>query len=147
MEKTFKIKDEKETFALAEKLSTNVEKGDIFFLMGNLGMGKSVFARAFIRSLMDDTDLTVPSPTFTLLQTYTPKAHDFDIYHYDFYRLEDAEEIYDLDWDLALDHGVILAEWPEKIEQIPIKRPVTWICFKKGDTENERIITFKRNAS
>ena len=96
---------------------------------------------------MNNSELTVPSPTFTLLQTYSPETYDFDIYHYDFYRLENPEEIYDLDWDLALEHGLVLAEWPEKIEHIPIRRSVTWICFEKGDTENDRIITLKRDVA
>jgi tRNA threonylcarbamoyl adenosine modification protein YjeE len=56
----------------------------------------------------------VPSPTFTLLQTY--EAQEYPIYHFDFYRLEDAEELEELGWDDARAEGVVLVEWPQQAE-------------------------------
>lgn len=104
-------RDEKETAAFASKMAALAQKGDVIALFGTLGMGKSVFSRAFIRHFLGNVD--VPSPTFTLLQTYdTP---DFEIYHYDLYRLKDPDEIFELGMEEALYQGVCLIEWPEKM--------------------------------
>ena len=99
-----------ETQILAQKLAQIAQKGDTFLLFGTLGVGKSVFARAFIEHLTNAKE--VPSPTFTLVQTYT--APDFEIYHFDLYRLKDPEEIWELNIEEALHNAVCLIEWPEK---------------------------------
>lgn len=99
------------TQLLAEKLAQIAKKGDIFALYGTLGAGKSVFSRYFVKKLSNVFD--VPSPTFTLLQTY--ETPNFDIYHYDMYRLKKPEEAYELDIEEAFYNGVSLIEWPEKI--------------------------------
>lgn len=104
-------KTEQDTKFLAEKFAKIAKKGDVFALFGTLGAGKSVFSRYFIQKLTDITD--VPSPTFTLLQTY--EAHNFEIYHYDMYRLKSPDEAYELDIEEAFYGGVSLVEWPEKI--------------------------------
>ena len=80
-------------------------------MFGTLGMGKSVFARAFVQKLCGKTE--VPSPTFTLVQMYD--APDFEIYHFDLYRLKSAEEIFELGIEEAMYEGVCLIEWPEKM--------------------------------
>ena len=84
---------------------------NIWALNGTLGAGKSVFARAFIQKLTGAKE--VPSPTFTLLQTYSAEA--FDIYHYDLYRLEKPSEIFELGVEEAFYSGVSLVEWPERM--------------------------------
>ena len=99
------------TEKLAQKFASFAKPGDVFALFGTLGMGKSVFARAFIKHLTAVEE--VPSPTFTLLQTYD--APDFEIYHYDLYRLKSAEEIFELNMEEAMACGVSLIEWPEKM--------------------------------
>ena len=101
----------KETQNLAGKLAKIAQKGDVFLLFGTLGVGKSVFARAFIQALSRAKE--VPSPTFTLVQTYA--APDFEIYHFDLYRLKSAEEIWELNIEEALFGAVSLIEWPEKM--------------------------------
>lgn len=103
---------EDETAALARKIAAGAKPGDVFLLEGTLGAGKSVFARGFVRALTGaDTD--VPSPTFTLVQTYdTAKG---TLYHFDLYRLEDPEEIYEIGWEEALSGGIALVEWPERL--------------------------------
>ncbi len=100
-----------DTEKLAQKFAAVAKPGDVLALFGTLGMGKSVFARAFIKSLTSAEE--VPSPTFTLLQTYDAK--DFEIYHYDLYRLKSAEEIFELNMEEAMSCGVCLIEWPEKM--------------------------------
>ena len=103
--------DIKATEYLAQRLAKIAQKGDVFLLYGTLGLGKSVFARAFIQSLTDAKE--VPSPTFTLVQTYV--AENFDIYHFDLYRLKTPEEIWELNMEEALYGAVSLIEWPEKM--------------------------------
>ncbi len=102
---------ENETKKIGIKLAHIARKGDVFALYGTLGMGKSVLARAFVQELCGQGE--VPSPTFTLLQTY--EAPDFEIYHFDLYRLKSAEEIFEIGVEEALYSGVSLIEWPEKM--------------------------------
>lgn len=107
---------EQETAALAQTLAqtlTGQSTPQILTLKGTLGAGKSVFARALIRSLTNDPALTVPSPTFTLVQTYD-SPHG-PIHHYDLYRLENEEEIYELGWEESLTEGISIIEWPERL--------------------------------
>ena len=107
----FECFSEDETKRLAKKISLMAKKGDAFALYGTLGAGKSVFARAFVQNLTTAED--VPSPTFTLVQTYQAAA--FEIYHFDLYRLKSEEEIWELNIEEALTEGVSLIEWPEKM--------------------------------
>lgn len=109
--KVFECKNELDTQRLARCFSIIAKKGDIFALYGTLGVGKSTFARYFIQSLTHASE--VPSPTFTLVQSYD--TDDFSIYHYDMYRLKSPEEAYELGVEEAFFTGVNLIEWPEKI--------------------------------
>lgn len=102
---------ETDTKHLAENIASIVQKGDVFALFGTLGVGKSTFSRYFIQFLCGAED--VPSPTFTLVQTY--EAQEFDIYHYDMYRLKNAQDAYELGIEDAFYQGVCLIEWPENI--------------------------------
>ena len=103
--------DEKETAELASRLAGIARRGDTFALYGTLGMGKSVFARGFIQALTGARE--VLSPTFTLVQGY--EAPDFEICHYDLYRIKSAEEGFELGMEEALYENVCLIEWPEKM--------------------------------
>jgi tRNA threonylcarbamoyladenosine biosynthesis protein TsaE len=105
-------KSEEDTAALGRKLAHMAEKTDVFALFGTLGMGKSVFARAFIQELIGKKE-EVPSPTFTLVQSYPTKK--FEVYHYDLYRIKKPEEIFELGIEEAMYDGVCLIEWPEKM--------------------------------
>ena len=106
----FELSTLDETAALAARLATIVQAGDIIALRGGLGAGKTTFARALISALLDaETD--VPSPTYTLIQTYD--GPDFPIFHFDLYRLETADEVFELGWEETQD-GLALIEWPDK---------------------------------
>jgi len=106
-------KTEADTEGFARSIAAQLQPGDTLFLQGNLGMGKSVFARALIRAICRDADLDVPSPTFTLVQTYeNPVA---TLWHFDLYRIEDPEEIWELGWEEARSNGIIVLEWPERL--------------------------------
>ena len=113
---TIITRSEQETEDLARKLAKKLAAGDVVQLSGDLGAGKTVFARALIRALMNDPALDVPSPTFTLVQTYdTPRG---TIWHFDLYRIENEEDIYELGWEDALADGIVIIEWPERLRSL-----------------------------
>lgn len=96
---------------LAELLALKLRRGDLVALSGDLGAGKTTLARALIAALLPG-EAEVPSPTFSLQQTYdTPRL---TLAHYDFYRLRDAEEAFELGVEEALAAGAALIEWPER---------------------------------
>jgi tRNA threonylcarbamoyladenosine biosynthesis protein TsaE len=108
---------EAQTESLAQSLGQRLvaAKNDkkTLCLYGDLGAGKSVFARALIREIISDHALEVPSPTFTLVQFYeTPFG---PLHHFDLYRLEDPEEIFNLGWEEAIGSGLVIVEWPERL--------------------------------
>ena len=105
--------NEAETHRLSEDLAMAVRRGDLITLSGDLGAGKTSLARALIRTLADDPMLEVPSPTFTLVQTYTDLSCG-SLAHMDFYRLESPQEVEELAVDDALADGIVVAEWPER---------------------------------
>lgn len=134
--KNFVSKSESDTANFASKIALNARPGDIFCLRGDLGAGKSVFARGFIRALCGK-DIDVPSPTFTLVQTY--EAPCADIWHFDLYRIKAPEDIFELGWDEALNDGISLIEWPERAENyLPRNRTDILFTAKKDES---RIIT------
>ncbi len=103
---------ETDTIVLGQALAKGAQAGDVICLYGDLGAGKSVLARAFVRALCGaDTD--VPSPTFTLMQTYD--APNFEIIHADLYRLENPHDIIEIGLDEVLDDAVTLIEWPSRM--------------------------------
>ena len=91
--------------------------GDLVTLSGELGAGKTTFARALIRDLVGDPDLEVPSPTFTLIQVYESHARDtsrFPIVHADLFRIKDPSELAELGWEEASEGALVIVEWPER---------------------------------
>ncbi len=104
--------DEPELERLAELVAFTVRVGDLIALTGDLGAGKSTFARAFIRAVSGTPGLDVPSPTFTLVQTY--ETARLGLTHCDLYRLTDAAEIDELGVGEALVWGAVMVEWPER---------------------------------
>lgn len=105
--------NQSEVEALAGSLAPLAQAGDLIALTGDLGAGKTTFSRAFIRAILEDEYAEVPSPTFTLVQTY--EAPEFDIYHTDLYRLQEPEEVYDLGLDDDRSSSVLLVEWPDRM--------------------------------
>lgn len=110
----FEAIDEAAMQALARRLAGLVGAGDLIALAGDLGAGKSTFARALVRALLKDDEAEVPSPTFTLVQGYEPEGAPA-VYHADLYRLKDPEEIYDLGLEDARDEALLLIEWPDRL--------------------------------
>ena len=100
------------TARLAAAVARLARPGDAILLEGPLGAGKTAFARAFLRAATGDPALEVPSPTFTLVQTYdTPLA---PVHHYDLWRLDGPGPLAELGWDEAQD-DIVLVEWPERL--------------------------------
>ncbi len=106
----FLLPDLAATELLARKIAPLLQRGDVVALQGNLGAGKTTFARALLRALGIEGD--VPSPTFTLVQTYETPC--FPVAHFDLYRLKDESELDELGFDDARADGVTLIEWPER---------------------------------
>ena len=109
---TLPLPDEAATIAFAEDVAAILDAGDVVALSGGLGAGKTTFARAVIRAACDDAGLEVPSPTFTLVQTYA--AGRLTIGHFDLYRLGSAEELDEIGLGDAVTEGAVLIEWPER---------------------------------
>ena len=98
------------TAALGARIAAALKPGDAVALAGDLGAGKTTLARAILRAL--GVAESVPSPTFTLVQTY--QTDGMTVSHYDLYRLTDASEMRELGLDEALEDGAALVEWPER---------------------------------
>jgi tRNA threonylcarbamoyladenosine biosynthesis protein TsaE len=99
-----------DTAHLAARLAPLLKAGDVIALEGDLGAGKTTFCRALISALLGE-EAEVPSPTYTLVQTY--EGPNFPIYHFDLYRLEAPAELDELGWEETVD-GLALIEWPNK---------------------------------
>lgn len=118
------LADPADTQAFAVRLAPFIRTGDVLALAGDLGAGKTTFARALINALLADHGLPpedVPSPTFTLVQEYP--LPDFVLYHVDLYRIEAESELDELGLDDAFAEGVLLIEWPDRLgSQLPVSR-------------------------
>jgi tRNA threonylcarbamoyl adenosine modification protein YjeE len=133
---TIDIADEQGTRRLANDIAMVLKPGDVICLSGDLGAGKSTFARALIRAFAGEPELEVPSPTFTLVQTY--EFDRFDLSHFDLYRLEEPEELEELGLDDLLETGAALIEWPEKADDL-LPGKALWIqVTQPTEDENRR---------
>lgn len=111
------LPDEQATIDLARRIAPLLEVGDCFLLEGAIGAGKTAFCRALIRARLGRME-DVPSPTFTLVQTYEDDAGD--LWHFDLYRLTHPDEVFELGLDDALTSAICLIEWPDRMgDQIP----------------------------
>ena len=94
---SIELPDQTGTETLAADIAACAAMGDVIALSGGLGAGKTTFARAFVRAFCDQPELEVPSPTFTLVQTYD--AGRFPVAHFDLYRIKDPDELEELGFD------------------------------------------------
>ncbi|MEE8507291.1 MAG: tRNA (adenosine(37)-N6)-threonylcarbamoyltransferase complex ATPase subunit type 1 TsaE [Kiloniellales bacterium] len=137
---TLELPDESATAALARRIAGLAAAGDVIALSGELGSGKTTFARAFINALphpagADSGAEPVPSPTFTLLQTYD--RDPAPVWHFDLYRLERPEEVYEIGLEEALGGAISLIEWPERLG--PLTPPVRLdVRLEFGNTPSAR---------
>ncbi len=134
--------DEAATLALAAAQAAWLEPGDYLALTGDLGAGKTVFARGLIRALAEDPTLETPSPTFTLMQVY--EAARGSVVHADFYRLRAAVELINIGWDEAIEGAIAIVEWAERFPEIlPANRVEVAIRFDASRGADFRVVEMR----
>lgn len=113
----FKVNSIEDTKKLAELIGKRLEKEDVILLDGDLGAGKTTFTQALAKTI--GIEERVNSPTFSIVNEYESDKGNF--YHFDLYRLESLEELFDIGFDEYFSHqGIIIIEWAEKfIQEIP----------------------------
>lgn len=132
------VQNEAETANAAQNFADKLKNSDLCAFYGDLGAGKTHFCRAVIQHLCGN-HVTVPSPTFTLVETYD-SPHG-PIWHFDAYRLDHPDEIFEIGWEEARQDGIILLEWPEKIGSILPKAVWTVTLENDSSDPNMRHIT------
>lgn len=127
-----------ETKKAGFELSINANPSDIYCLIGDLGVGKTVFTKGFAQGL--GINETIMSPTFTIINEY--KTENIEFYHFDVYRLKSGEDLYDLGYEeYFYGNGICLIEWADIVKEF-IPDNAIWISIKKdlSKGENYRII-------
>ena len=132
------LKSEQETASLAHRLSHHLMPGDVMLLSGEIGAGKSYFARSLIQFSQEIAE-DVPSPTFTLVQTYNTRIGE--IWHADLYRLGATDEIIELGLADAFQEAICLVEWPEILGSLTPSGALT-ITFKTTPKPGHRQLEF-----
>ena len=132
-----------------QKITNRIKKillpGDVIFLYGQIGVGKTTFARLLINNYENEKKLKkseVLSPTFNIMFEYDIK--DFTIEHYDLHRLKNEKEIINIGLFANLEQNITIVEWPELIKKKPINRIDLFFEYTKD--MNERILTIKTNG-
>ena len=134
---TIQLPDVEATGALATRLARLLAHGDAVLLEGPLGAGKSELARRLLRAAANDPGLEVPSPTFTLVQTYDLPGGA--VHHFDLYRLDGPGDLAELGWDEARD-DIVIVEWPDRLG--PLAPPgALRITLAPGATDDARVAT------
>ena len=134
---TIALNTETDTAKLARRMANILVPGDTLLLSGEIGAGKSAFARALIRARLGRME-DVPSPTFTLVQTY--EDPDGDIWHCDLYRLTHPDEVFELGLDEAFSTAICLIEWPDRLGA-DMPDSALQMTFAAGDTAHSLEIT------
>ncbi len=134
------INNENETIKLGLIIAKISSKKNIFCFKGDLGTGKTTLIRAIIKNLTNVKE--VLSPTFPILLNY--QYNNITIYHYDMYRLDKPEDVWNLDFEEALNNGIVFIEWPEIIEPFLPKSKITiTISIINNNTRNIKILAEK----
>jgi tRNA threonylcarbamoyladenosine biosynthesis protein TsaE len=132
---TLFLPDEDSTAQLGAWFAKTLRAGDCLLLEGSIGAGKSHFARSFIQTRLGRAE-DVPSPTFTLVQTYQA---DVEIWHADLYRLTHPDEVLELGLDQAFDTAITLIEWPDRLGRLAPKGAMRLALAAKEDGRTARI--------
>tara|TARA_Y100001970_G_C13942392_1_gene703871 strand:+ start:199 stop:645 length:447 start_codon:yes stop_codon:yes gene_type:complete len=138
----------KQLESFAKQLAKEVKISDLILLSGDLGSGKTTFARFLIKYITlkygEQEPVYIPSPTFPILQNYP--LVNFEILHYDLYRINDTKEIIELSIDENLKNNISIIEWPEILLEYVSKYSFISIDFSILDDDRRKII-FKRNRN
>ena len=133
----FELPDLAATESLAVSLAATLRPGDAVLLHGPLGAGKTTLARAMLRALCANPALEVPSPSYTLVQSYAAPA--FTVHHFDLWRLDGPASVIELGWDEAR-AGVVLVEWPDRLGGLaPPDALHVMLSLGHGEARNARI--------
>jgi tRNA threonylcarbamoyladenosine biosynthesis protein TsaE len=128
---SFFLPDEAATERLGAALAKRLRPRDVVALQGGLGVGKTTLARAILRAASGDPALIVPSPTFTLVEVYDTPTGVF--WHFDLYRLEAPEQVFELGWEEARADGMALVEWAERLGTLlPRERLTVTLAMEGG---------------
>lgn len=134
------LPDEAATLRFASAMAALLHPGDTLLLQGPIGAGKSAFARGVIRARLGRME-DVPSPTFTLVQTY--EAPDGDIWHCDLYRLTNPDEVLELGLQDAFQTAICLIEWPDRLGRDAPQDALTLTFAARAD---DHLVTFTAPA-
>lgn len=132
-----------ETTALARFIGAQLLPGDVLLLEGEIGAGKTHFARSLIQSLLAVHE-DIPSPTFTLVQTYDGPA--CEIWHADLYRLTSPDEIVELGLTDAFEDAICLVEWPDRLDDLAPDSALT-LAFEMTPKKGQRALTLRAGAA
>ena len=127
-----------ETASLAQRIAPVLRPGDTILLSGGIGAGKTHFARAMIQKRLAVPE-DVPSPTFTLVQTY--ETGTGEIWHADLYRLDGPHSIDELGLTEAFDTAICLVEWPDRLGDLAPEQAL-FVAFESGPVDEARSLEF-----
>lgn len=139
---TITLSSPEETAQLARELAPRLAPGDVLLLHGPIGAGKTHFARSLIQALMEVPE-DVPSPTFTLVQTYDTTAGE--LWHVDLYRLSHPEEVIELGLTDAFETAICLVEWPDRLGDLAPPDALN-LTLALGDEDDTRLLTLAPTA-
>lgn len=129
-----------ETEALGERLAARLRPGDVIAYTGDLGAGKTAFTRGLARGLGVIDRVT--SPTFTIVNEY--EGGRLPLFHFDLYRMDSPEELFDIGWEDYLARGGVCAvEWSENVAEA-LEADCLRVDIRRGERDNQRIITVTR---
>ena len=138
MQKTYITTGAAQTEALGERLGRQLKPGTVIAYTGDLGAGKTAFTRGLARGL--DIPDRVTSPTFTIVNEY--EGGRLPLFHFDMYRLADADALFDIGWEDYLDRGGVCAvEWSEQVEDAMPPETIYVTIARHPEDEHWRIIT------
>jgi tRNA threonylcarbamoyladenosine biosynthesis protein TsaE len=135
---SLELASESATAALAARVARLAAAGDVIALRGELGSGKTTFARGFIRA-RGRLDEEVPSPTFTLVEVYEFPDGAPPVWHFDLYRLDKSEDAYELGFEEALGAAILLIEWPERLGPLLPRERLDVALAAGASTDRRRV--------
>ena len=136
-EKCYYSKSEKETEDIAFSLAEGLSAGDTLALYGEMGAGKTAFVRGLVKKLLPQCTRLVHSPTFAIVNEY--RGEEYSVYHFDFYRIKDEEDLYSVAFYDYFDRGgIIITEWSELFDDLLPQNKKT-VRIEKDGEEGRRI--------
>lgn len=137
------LRSPQETCEFAHSIARRLAPGDVILLQGDIGAGKTHFARCLIQSLLEEPE-DIPSPTFTLVQTYPTQLGE--VWHADLYRLSHPDEVIELGLTDAFSDAICLVEWPDRLGDLTPQSALT-LHFTLFDSEETRKVTLSWHSS